>query len=147
MSKPSRSVLAGVVAAAFAASLAAAAPALAQQKLKIGFITTMSGPQGIIGKHMKDSVELALDHLGRKIGGPDVEIVYGDDQTKPDVGVQIANDMLKRDQVDIMAGIIWSSSGNIIQSNRGFMQSRVDTPNVQGVNTLRTLIRPWSKRC
>ena len=109
MSKPSRSVLAGVVAAAFAASLTAAAPALAQQKLKIGFITTMSGPQGIIGKHMKDSVELALDHLGRKIGGLDVEIVYGDDQTKPDVGVQIANDMLKREQVDIMSGIIWSN--------------------------------------
>src|SRR5688572_9120393 len=43
-------------------------PAAAQQKLKIGFITTMSGPQGIIGKHM-----------------------------------------LKRDNVDIMAGIIWSN--------------------------------------
>ena len=97
------------IAAALALSLAAATPALAQQKIKIGFITTMSGPQGIIGKHMKDSVELALDHLGRKIGGLDVEIVYGDDQTKPDVGVQIANDMLKREQVDIMSGIIWSN--------------------------------------
>jgi len=109
VSKSSRSVFAGVVAAALAASLTAATPASAQQKIKIGFITTMSGPQGIIGKHMKDSVELALDHLGRKVGGLEVEMVYGDDQTKPDVGVQIANDMLKREQVDIMAGIIWSN--------------------------------------
>jgi branched-chain amino acid transport system substrate-binding protein len=98
-------ILAGVLAAGIAFSL----PASAQQKLKIGFITTMSGPQGIIGKHMKDSVELAVEHLGGKVGGLPVEIVYGDDQTKPDVGVQLANDMLKRDQVDIMAGIIWSN--------------------------------------
>jgi branched-chain amino acid transport system substrate-binding protein len=98
-------ILAGILAASVAFSL----PATAQQKLKIGFITTMSGPQGIIGKHMKDSVELAVEHLGGKVGGLPVEIVYGDDQTKPDVGVQIANDMLKRENVDIMAGIIWSN--------------------------------------
>jgi branched-chain amino acid transport system substrate-binding protein len=58
---------------------------------------------------MKDSVELALEHLGGKVGGLQAEVVYGDDQTKPDVGVQVANDMIKRDQVDIMAGIIWSN--------------------------------------
>jgi branched-chain amino acid transport system substrate-binding protein len=99
---------------AFAAFAAAAAfafgsPAFAQQKVKIGFITTMSGPQGIIGKHMKDSVELALDHLGHKVGGLPVEIVYGDDQTKPDVGVQLAEEMLKKDQVDFVSGVIWSN--------------------------------------
>src|SRR4026209_1905523 len=94
------------LAAAAAALLAFAQPAAAQQKLKIGFITTLSGPQGIIGKHMKDSVELALDPLGRKVGGLDTEVVYGDDQFKPDVGVQVAEQMLKRDNVDIMAGII-----------------------------------------
>jgi branched-chain amino acid transport system substrate-binding protein len=98
-----------LAAALVAASLAFAGTASAQQKLKIGFITTMSGPQGIIGKHMKDSVELALEHLGHKMGGLPVEVVYGDDQTKPDVGVQLANEMLKKDQVDIMAGVIWSN--------------------------------------
>jgi hypothetical protein len=40
----------------------------AQQKLKIGFITPLSGPPAIIGKHMKDSVEVALEHLGGKVG-------------------------------------------------------------------------------
>ena len=93
----------GLLAAAFAT------PVMAQQKLKIGFITTMSGPQGIIGKHMRDSVELAIAHLGGKIGGLDTEIVWGDDQTKPDVGVQLANDMIKRDRGDIVSGIIWSN--------------------------------------
>jgi len=94
-----------VVAAAFALS----APAQAQQKLKIGFITTLSGPPAIIGKHMKDSVEVALEHLGGKVGGLETEVIYGDDQFKPDVGVQLAEEMLKKHQVDFVAGIIWSN--------------------------------------
>lgn len=94
------------------ASLAAVlgvGPAHAAPTLKIGFITTLSGPQGIIGKHMKDSVELALDHLGRKVGGLETEIVYGDDQAKPDVGKQVADQMLTKDQVNLVAGVIWSN--------------------------------------
>jgi branched-chain amino acid transport system substrate-binding protein len=92
-----------------AAGVAFATPAVAQQKIKIGFITTFSGPQGVMGQYMKDSVELALDHLGRKVGGLDVEMFYGDDQVKPDVGVQVAEEMLKKHQVDFMSGIIWSN--------------------------------------
>jgi branched-chain amino acid transport system substrate-binding protein len=98
-----------LAALALAASVAVSAPATAQQKVKIGFITTLSGPQGVIGQYMKDSVELALDHLGRKVGGLETEVVYGDDQTKPDVGVQLAEEMLKKHQVDFVAGIIWSN--------------------------------------
>jgi branched-chain amino acid transport system substrate-binding protein len=94
--------------AAAAASLAFAPLASAQQKIKIGFITTLTGPAGIIGKHMKDSVELAMDQLGNKMGGVPVEVVFGDDQFKPDVGVQVAEEMLKKHQVDIVSGIIWS---------------------------------------
>jgi branched-chain amino acid transport system substrate-binding protein len=97
-----------VVAAALAAALAAA-PAAAQQRVKIGFITTLSGPQGVIGETMKNSVELALEHLGRKMGGLPVEVVYGDDQFKPDVGVQVAQEMLTKHQVDFVSGIIWSN--------------------------------------
>jgi branched-chain amino acid transport system substrate-binding protein len=96
--------------AGIAVALLAAGPAAAQQKkVKIGFITTLSGPQGVIGEYMKNSVELALDHLGRKMAGLDVEVVYGDDQVKPDVGKQVAEEMLKKQQVDFVAGIIWSN--------------------------------------
>ena len=98
-----------ILAAMAAAAVAFATPALAQQKIKIGFISTFSGPQGVMGQYMKDSVELALDHLGRKVGGLDVEMFYGDDQFKPDVGVQVAEEMLKKHQVDFMSGIIWSN--------------------------------------
>jgi branched-chain amino acid transport system substrate-binding protein len=100
-----RPITAGLV----AALVAFAAPVNAQQRIKIGFITTLSGPPAIIGKHMKDSVDLALDHLGHKMGGNAVEVIYGDDQFKPEVGVQLAEEMLKKNQVDFMAGIIWSN--------------------------------------
>jgi branched-chain amino acid transport system substrate-binding protein len=97
------------LAVGLAVALAFAGPAAAQQKVKIGFITTLSGPQGVIGAHMKDSVELALDHLGRKVGGLDVEVIYGDDQVKPDVGKQVADEMVKKHQVNFVSGIIWSN--------------------------------------
>src|SRR5947208_16013358 len=100
-----RSLIAGAVVAAFAFT----GPAAAQQKLKIGFITTFSGPQGVMGQYMKESVELAVEHLGGKVGGLPVEIIYGDDQVKPDVGVQVAEEMLKKHQVDFVSGIIWSN--------------------------------------
>jgi branched-chain amino acid transport system substrate-binding protein len=98
-----RAALAGLL-----ATLLAAVPASAQT-VKIGFITTLSGPQGAIGEHMKNSVELALDHLGRKVGGLDVEVIYGDDQVKPDVGKQLADEMLKKHKVNFVSGIIWSN--------------------------------------
>ena len=93
----------------FAAALAASGAAMAQQKIKIGFISTFSGPQGVMGEFMKESVELALDHLGRKVGGLETEIIYGDDQFKPDVGLQVAEEMLKKHQVNFVSGIIWSN--------------------------------------
>jgi branched-chain amino acid transport system substrate-binding protein len=97
-----------VVLALVAAVLAGQA-ARAAEPVKIGFITSLSGPAGIIGKHMKDSVEMALDHLGRKVGGLDVEMIYGDDQRKPDVGKQLADEMLKKHKVNFVSGIIWSN--------------------------------------
>src|SRR5947209_11578980 len=96
----------------FAAAVAAillASPAEAADSVKIGFLTTLSGPAGIIGKHTKDAGDLALSMLGGKIGGLPAQIVYGDDQQKPDVGRQVADEMLKRDKVDFLTGIIWSN--------------------------------------
>jgi branched-chain amino acid transport system substrate-binding protein len=96
-----------ILAAAVAAALSV--PAAAADKVKIGFIATFSGGAAVLGKHMKDGFDLALDHLGHKIGGLPVEVVYGDDQQKPDVGRQVVEAMIKRDKVDFVAGIIWSN--------------------------------------
>jgi len=92
------------------ALLLAAGPAMAQQKtIKIGFVSTFSGPTAVIGNDMRNSFELALDHLGRKMGGLPVEVIYEDDQQKPEVGKQKTEKLIESDKVDFITGYIWSN--------------------------------------
>ncbi len=88
----------------------ALSPAEAQNKtVKIGFVSTFSGPTAVIGNDMRNSFELALDHMGRKIGGLPVEVIYEDDGQKPDVGKQKTEKLIESDKVDFIVGYIWSN--------------------------------------
>jgi len=78
------------------------------ETVKIGFVTTLTGGAGAIGNDMRDAVELALDHLGRKMGASDVEMIYEDDTFKPDVGKQKTEKLVKKDKVHFVTGYIWS---------------------------------------
>ena len=85
-------------------------PAAAQNKpVKIGFVSTFSGPTAVIGNDMRNAFELALDHMGRKMGGQAVEVVYEDDQQKPEVGKQKTEKLIESDKVDFISGYIWSN--------------------------------------
>jgi branched-chain amino acid transport system substrate-binding protein len=85
-------------------------PANAQKRtIKIGFIGTFSGPAAAIGNDMRNSFELGLDHVGRKLGGLPVEVIYEDDQIKPEVGVQKTQKLIQSDKVDFIVGYIWSN--------------------------------------
>ena len=52
---------------------------------------------------------MALDQLGGKLGGVPVEILVGDDQTKPDIARQLVDKMIEQDKVDILTGMLNSS--------------------------------------
>ncbi len=109
MNATKRPLIFGAAMLALAAG-AAASPAQAQQKtIKIGFISTFSGPAAAIGNDMRNSFELGLDHLGRKLGGLPVEVIYEDDQIKPEVGVQKTQKLIESDHVDFVVGYIWSN--------------------------------------
>ena len=96
--------------AAVAALALAVAPTSAQEKtVKIGFISTFSGPTAVIGNDMKNAFELGLDHLGRKLGGLPVEVIYEDDMQKPEIGVQKTQKLIESDKVDFVVGYIWSN--------------------------------------
>jgi len=103
-----KSVLAAASGLALAGVLCAP-PTVAQETLKIGFINTFSGDRAIFGKQQKDALELALSHLGGKVGGLNTEIIYGDDQGKPDAGRQEADKLVQKDKVHFVTGIIWSN--------------------------------------
>jgi branched-chain amino acid transport system substrate-binding protein len=92
-----------------AAMLALAQPATAGDTIKIGFVSTFSGPTAVIGNDMRNSFELALDHMGRKMAGKNIEVIYEDDTFKPDVGKQKTQKLIESDHVDFIAGYIWSN--------------------------------------
>jgi branched-chain amino acid transport system substrate-binding protein len=104
-----RILLAGCAVAAIAAFTAAPSVMAQQKTIKIGFVSTFSGPVAAIGNDMRNSFELGLDHHGRKLGGLPVEVIYEDDQIKPEVGVQKTQKLIESDKVDFVVGYIWSN--------------------------------------
>jgi branched-chain amino acid transport system substrate-binding protein len=92
---------------------AALDPALAQEKIKLGVIVTLSGPAAALGQQVRDGFALAVKELGGKMGGRDVEVVVVDDELKPDAAVTKVKGLLERDKVDFVVGPIFS---NILQA-------------------------------
>ncbi len=92
--------------AAIAASLAATGASA--ETVKIGFVTTLTTPAAVIGKDMENAVNLAVEHLGGKAGPLDIEVIFGDDQFAPEAGKQATDKLVKQDDVDFVAGYIWS---------------------------------------
>lgn len=90
-------------------ALIAAAPAVAADKIKVGLVTTLSGPAGQPGIDVRDGFNLAVKHLGGKLGGLPAEVLATDDQFNPEVGKQVTDRYIKRDRVDLVTGIIYSN--------------------------------------
>ncbi len=88
-------------------------PALAQSKIKLGVIVTLSGPAAALGQQVRDGFALAVKDLGGKMGGRDVEVIVVDDELKPDAAVTKVKGLLERDKVDFVVGPIFS---NILQA-------------------------------
>ena len=86
-------------AAALSASMAFAEP------VKVGMITTLSGGGASLGIAIRDGFMLAI----KQSGNTDIEVIIEDDQRKPDVAVQLADEMIQSEKVDILTGIVWSN--------------------------------------
>ena len=100
----------GVSVALMAAALALApASGQAADKIKIGFISSLSNPSLAAGPQLLDGFNLGIEDSGGKLGGLDVDLIVGDDQGKPDVGVQVARRMMDEDKVNLITGIVPSN--------------------------------------
>ena len=122
---------------ALAACLALAASPVAAEKVKVGFIVTLTGGGGIIGKPMKNAFELGMEHVGGRLGGMETEVIYADDKRKPDVAKQLVNKMIKKDRVHFITGIIWSNllvaiHGPVTRSNTFLISSNAGAGAVAG---------------
>lgn len=81
----------------------------AEQELKIGLLSTLSGPGAALGNEIKDGFELALEQVGSQFGDVKAQLIIADDQQKADEGRQAAERLLRRDKVDIMTGMVFSN--------------------------------------
>lgn len=107
------------------------------KQIKIGFVTTLSGGPGVIGKDMRNSVMVALDHLGGKMAGIPVEVIFEDDQVKPEVGKQKTEKLVNKDKVDFISGFIWShvvlaSRNTAVKSGKFLIISNAGTSRIAG---------------
>ncbi len=90
-------------------TLLASATALAADSIKVGMMTTLSGPGAGLGIDIRDGFDLALKHLGGKLGELPTEVIVADDAQNPETAKQIAERFIKRDKVDIATGVVFSN--------------------------------------
>jgi branched-chain amino acid transport system substrate-binding protein len=81
----------------------------AQSTVKVGLLSTLSGPGAGLGVDIRDGFQLAVKLAGGKLGGQAAEVIVADDQASPDVGRQTADRLVKRDKVDFMTGVVFSN--------------------------------------
>jgi branched-chain amino acid transport system substrate-binding protein len=86
-----------------------ALPLHAADKVKVGFVSTLSGPNAAIGTDIRDAFNLAIKLNGGKLGGLPVEVLVNDDQLKPENAKQIVERYLRLDKVDFITGAVFSN--------------------------------------
>lgn len=96
-----------LIALAVAAGLAGAAQAA--DRIKIGFVSTLSGPPASIGLDIRDGFQLAVKLAGGRIGGLPADVLIADDQLNPDNAKQHAERFIKREKVDFITGTVFSN--------------------------------------
>lgn len=103
-----RRLLAGG-AAATAATAIPTGWAIAQAKpLKVGLMLPYSGTFAKLGENITSAIEMLIAEKGGKLGGRDIQFVKLDDESKPELGPQNAERLVKRDAVDVLIGTVHS---------------------------------------
>lgn len=130
-------MLAKAIRTALVASALTATSIAHADSVKIGFITTLTTPAAVIGEDMKNSVELAMEHLGNKMGDLDVELIMEDDGFKPDIGKQKVDKLVKQDDVDFVAGFIWShvllaSANSVLKADKFLISANAGPSKIAG---------------
>ena len=92
-----------------AALVLSVSAAYAEDPVKIGMITTLSGPAGYLGQDIRDGFQLAIDQAKGKLGGKDVELVVEDDGLKPGNAKQIAEKMLSDQGIKLFTGMVFAN--------------------------------------
>jgi branched-chain amino acid transport system substrate-binding protein len=135
-----RTMLARHIAALMAcAGLGLAAPALAQDKnVKIGVLNDMSSLYADIGgPNSVAAIKMAVEDSGLPAKGWKIEVLSGDHQNKPDIGVNIARQWIDAEKVDAIAdtpnsGVALAVSNLVKEKNAILLNSGAATADLTG---------------
>jgi len=109
----------------------------AQTPVKIGFVSTLSGPPGYLGQDIRDAFLLAIEREGGKLGGVPVQLLVEDDGLKPGQGKQIVDRFLKTERVKIVTGVVFSNVAvsivpDVVDSGALFLSPNAGPSNFAG---------------
>jgi branched-chain amino acid transport system substrate-binding protein len=86
--------------------LGVAAPALAQQTVKVGLVMTYTGQFTEPATQMDNGIKLYLKQHGDQVAGKKIELIRRDTAGAPDAAKRLAQEMIVRDKIDILAGFV-----------------------------------------
>jgi ABC-type branched-chain amino acid transport systems, periplasmic component len=97
--------------AVLAASILFAAPAVAQNTIKIGVSQPLTGAVAASGNYVANGARLAAEHINSQGGvlGRQIELVIEDNKSNPREAVNTAEKLILRDKVPVMIGA-WGST-------------------------------------
>src|SRR3954471_21517797 len=104
-------------------ALAAAFSAHAQEKIRLGWIAAVSGPLNLVGAEQRRGFDIAMEHLGSRLGGVPIELVTGDSKGNPGATVQELSRLLEKDRVDLITGL--SLSNEILAAIKPITDAKV----------------------
>ncbi len=110
----------------FAAALLAAAPAGAQDTIKVGLILPYSGQFADTGNQLDNAIKLYVKQHGDTVAGKKLEFIRKDvGGIAPDTAKRLAQELVVRDKVDILAGFVLTpnalAAGDISEQAKKFM--------------------------
>lgn len=114
---------------ALAASTAFATAVQAQSTIKIGLSGPFTGGSASMGVSMRDGVRLAVSEINKAGGvlGKQLQLVERDDEAKNELGVQIAQELINKEQVVATLGFI--NTGVALASQRFYQEAEIPVLN------------------
>ena len=115
------------------------ASAAGAQDIKIGVSGPFTGGSASMGVSMRDGVKLAIEEInkaGGVLGGRKLIAVERDDEAKNELSVQIAQELINKEQVTATVGFI--NTGVALASQRFYQEAEIPVMNNVATGTLIT---------
>jgi branched-chain amino acid transport system substrate-binding protein len=90
--------------------------AQAQNSIKVGVLTELSGPLGTLGMAERNGFLLYLKKTGGKLGGRNVQTIVADTGNDPATALAKAHKLIESDKIDVLLGPMSSASAAAIKT-------------------------------